>query len=312
MSAPSTPADPERPEKQLVCLGEGLVDLIGPDPSSGLAGELQVHFGGAVANVAVAARRAGAAVALASGCGRDCWGRFLVERLRAEGIDLRFYAELEGVPTAFAFAFLDPDGEPAFEIHGSGIDAAIASLAGREREIADAAAAVVFGSNTLVDAASHGVTEVIVEACVATGTPLMFDPNLRPGRWNDLDRARTACLPFATRSAVVKCNASEACWLLGRELPPAEAAEALVDLGPRLAVVTDGPGSVVCRGATVAEADPPRVEPVSPLGAGDAFMGSLAAGLLALDLDLSRAGEILGDAAAAGARACTHHGAVAT
>lgn len=295
--------------KPLVCVGEALVDLIGPDPSAGDAGELEVHFGGALANVAVAARRAGAPVALASGCGNDRWGRFLLERLRSEGVDLRFYSELEGVPTAFAFAFLQPDGEPSFEIHGAGIDAAIASLAGREREVADVAGAVAFGSNTLVDEVSRGITEAIVSAAADAGVTLMFDPNLRPGRWDDLERVRRLCLHFVGSSDVVKCNLSEARWLLDRELPSAEAADALVALGPQLVVVTHGGGTIVCRGASVAEAVPPQVQPVSPLGAGDAFMGTLAAGLLARDLDLSRADEVLPEAAAAGARTCTHLGA---
>jgi len=298
--------------KPLICLGEGLVDLIGPDPAGDAGGErdFEVHFGGALANVAVAARRAGAPVALASGCGRDRWGRFLLDRLRAEGIDLTFYAELDDVPTAFAFAFLGPGGEPEFEIHGEGIDASIASLVGRERELVDAAAAIAFGSNTLVSEASRAITTEISRLAGEAGVTLLFDPNLRPGRWEDLDRAREICLRCVAVVDVVKCNVGEARWLLAdSELSAEEAAEELHRLGPQLAVVTAGTDPVVARGATEASVVPPAVEVVSPLGAGDNFMGTLAAGLYAAGFDLSEAGSVLRDAADAAARTCTHIGA---
>ena len=294
----------------IVCLGEGLVDLIGPDPGDGRPADLEVHFGGALANVAVAAARAGAPVALASGCGADRWGRFLLSRLRKEGVDLRFYSEIGDAPTPYAFAFLDPAGEPTFEIHGEGIDAAIASLGSREEEIAGAAGAVAFGSNTLVSERSREITENVVAAAAERGVPLLLDPNLRPGRWADLDEARAVLMPMVNRADVLKCNASEARWLLGDEgAETADAAAALCELGPTLAVVTSGTGPVLARGAATAEVDPPEVESVSPLGAGDAFMGTLAAGLHERGFDLARAGEVLPAAAAVAARTCTHLGA---
>jgi sugar/nucleoside kinase (ribokinase family) len=48
---------------------------------------------------------------------------------------------------------------------------------------------------------------------------------------------------------------------------------------------------------------------VSELGAGDAFMGSLAAGLSKLDWDLSRVPEVLADASADAAACCRTWGA---
>jgi fructokinase len=295
--------------KSLICLGEALVDLICPEPvaSPAEAGRFEVHPGGALANVAVAACRAGAPAALASACGRDDRGRYLRKRLGAAGVDLSFYAELNGVPTPFAFASLDPDLEPTFEIHGAGIDDSIASLAGREEEIAAAAAAVVFGSNTLVDERSREVTAAVVTAAGARGAPVLFDPNLRPGRWQAIEDARGRCLDFVAAADVLRCNLTEARLLAGDDrLEAAAAAEAAVALGPELVIVTAGPDAAVARGACEAEALPERVEVVSPLGAGDAFMGAFAAGLHAGGYDLAAADVALEAAVAAGARVCTH------
>lgn len=297
---------------RLICLGEALVDLICPDPveDPAAATRYEVHFGGALANVAVAARRAGAEVGLAGGAGDDHRGRFLRGRLQREGIDLTFQAVLEGVPTPFAFATLDAEGEPAFDIHGAGIDAAIATLQGREDELVDAAAAIAFSSNTTVDARSQAVTRRVCDAAAAAAVPLLFDPNLRPARWADRERARVLCRSFAAAATVLKCNLAEARWLSGTDAgSAAEAAEELLGLGAELTVVTAGSAGIAARGACSFELVPPAVEMVSPLGAGDAFMGTLAAGLLDGGWDLARAPEALGRAAAAGAAACAHLGA---
>lgn len=300
-------------EKPLVCLGEALVDLICPDPVADRseATRFEVHCGGALANVAVAAARAGTPAALASACGDDDRGRYLRSRLAAIGVDLTFYGVVAGAPTPFAFAHLDLGLEPAFEIHGTGIDAAIASLAGREGEIVGAAGAIVFGSNTLVDERSRAVTEAAFDRARAAGVPLLFDPNLRPGRWADTAAARERCLPYVAATDILKCNLGEARWLLddGEVATAADAAEALAALGPTLAVVTAGTAPAAARGACAADVVPPDVELVSPLGAGDAFMGTLAAGLHAGGFELAGCGEALAAAAEQGALACTHLGA---
>ena len=45
------------------------------------------HFGGALANVAVAASRTGARAGLAGAAGDDEWGRWLAQRLEREGVE---------------------------------------------------------------------------------------------------------------------------------------------------------------------------------------------------------------------------------
>jgi sugar/nucleoside kinase (ribokinase family) len=52
------------------------------------------------------------------------------------------------------------------------------------------------------------------------------------------------------------------------------------------------------------------VEVVSTMGAGDAFFGTLAAGLAAAEWDVAGSRQLLVEAAAEAARACTHWGAL--
>jgi len=298
----------------IVCLGEALVDLIG-EPAGGEPERFGVHFGGALANVAVAAARSGAPAALFGGVGDDHFGRLLRRGLAAEGVDVAGLQTLPGTATAFAFVRVDGAGDPSFELHGAGIEAGVGALAGGERELLIGASALVVGSNTLTGGAALGVTRAAVAEAGQAGVPVLFDPNLRPGRWRRLEAALERCRELAAEVTVIKANLLEARRLVGApEAGQAEAAERLLELGPALAVVTSGPSGATARlaGRAAACSEPaPAVTRPRPLGAGDAFMGALAGGLHARDWDLDRVAEVLGDAVRAGSEACTRAGAIA-
>ncbi len=138
--------------------------------------------------------------------------------------------------------------------------------------------------------------------------PILFDPNLRPNRWERMDRAIGFCRELCDGAFLVRANRSEAEQLTGVS-DPESAASALCGLGARLGVVTMGAEGAVIRGAAEGRHDSPEVEVVAPLGAGDAFMGALAAELARLGWDARRAAEALPAATAAGARACEGWGA---
>ena len=74
-------------QRPVVCLGESLVDLLCEREAASLrdADEFRPHLGGALANVAVACRRAGAGAVLVSGAGDDPWGDWLRDSLDRHG-----------------------------------------------------------------------------------------------------------------------------------------------------------------------------------------------------------------------------------
>lgn len=296
----------------IVCLGEALVDLICERPVASLAeaDAFAPHFGGALANVAVAARRAGADAALAGAAGDDEWGSWLCGRLEREGVDLRFFELLEDEQTPIAFATFDEHAEPHFQIYGDAIKVAIAAVAPRLDYAIDAADALVFSSTTLATPVEREVTLRARELALAAGARVCFDPNIRPNRWGGDPRpAAAASRELIAGSFMVRANDSEARMIAGVD-DPREAAAELARLGAQLAVVTLGAEGAVMRGACEAELPAPRVEVVSTLGAGDAFMGTLVGGLAARDWDPTRADEALAPALEASAEACTRWAAL--
>ena len=296
----------------IVCLGEALVDLICERPVASLteADSFTPHFGGALANVAVAASRAGGEAALAGAAGDDEWGRWLRDRLEREGVDLRFFELLEGEQTPVAFASFDADRDPSFQIYGDAVEIAVAAIAPRLDEALDAASALVYSSTTLATDGEREVTLRARELALERGAHVCFDPNIRPNRWGgDPAPAARASRELIAGSTLVRTNREEAIAIAGVDDPRKAAAE-LAALGAELAVVTLGAEGAVMRGACEAEAPAPEVEVVSTLGAGDALMGTLVAELAARDWDLARAAEALEPALAAAAKACTRWSAL--
>jgi sugar/nucleoside kinase (ribokinase family) len=290
----------------ILCLGEALVDLICERPvrTLGEADSFRPHFGGALANVAVAASRAGGSAAMLCGAGDDDWGRWLRDRLEHEGVGLEFFELIEDEQTPVAFATFDAEGEPRFQIYGDAVEIAVASAAPRLQAAIAWADALVFGSTTLATEAERDVTHRARELAIGRGAHVCFDPNFRPNRWGgSSERAAEASRALVDGSFLVRANRSEA-MAIAEVDDPRDAAEAIAAMGARLAVVTLGEEGAVMRGACEAELPARPVEVVSSLGAGDALMGTLVAGIAARGWDAARAGEALGPALDAAADAC--------
>ena len=174
-----------------LCLGEAIVDLVCERPGAdwGDADAFAPHFGGAVANVAVAAGRLGAEVALAGGAGDDPWGRWLRARLDEEGVDLRWFGLVDGLATPVAFVVTDAEGEPRYQIYGEGIAATIQAVAPRLDEALDACHGLFFSSNTLAGDDERELTLRARRRALDAGQPVCFDPNLRLHRWPSAEPA---------------------------------------------------------------------------------------------------------------------------
>lgn len=299
--------DTSRP---IACLGEAIVDLVaerrighGDDPGAFLA-----HPGGAPANVAAIIASAGVPAALIGGLGADRWGKWIRDRLEAEEVGTTWLVEVPEAPTPVAFVTFDRAGEPTFEVYGEGIARSMDASRSVIGDALERSCALVIGANTMVGETERAVTREAVAGARSLGLPVLFDPNHRPGRWDDQDTGAELALELVAKSDLVKANRPEAALLTGFD-DPERAANVLLEMGPRLVVITDGPGRVIARGEAEAESTPEPVEVVSPLGAGDAFMGRLVADLYLADWDFSRAGEMLDDASAAAGECCRVWGA---
>ena len=288
----------------ILCLGETLVDFICERPVESVADAdvFVPHFGGAAANVAVLTARAGASVALASTVGDDAWGRWLRERLVAEGVDAELV--VSAGQTAAAIATVDDSGEPSFQIYGETLFEGGALGAAVPR-----AGALYFSSNTLVGPSERDATMAARDAALSADRPVIFDPNLRLSRWRSSAEAAAsvnACVPGAL---LVRCNEAEGTLMTG-EYDPERAALALLKAGARLVVITLGPRGALLRGEIRADAPGVAAAVRSTVGAGDSVTAVLLARLALAGWYPPAAAVALRDAVTAGAEACERWGAV--
>ena len=295
-----------------LCLGEALVDMICERRVDGLAeaDSFVPHFGGATANVALtAAQKVRGSAALAGGAGGDAWGPWLRDKLDRAGVDLTWFALMEGHHTPVAFVAVHADGDARYQIYGDAISMALEAVADRLPEAVQACDGLFFGSNTLVGKRERGLTRAARDQALELGKPVLFDPNLRLHRWRSVARAAAeanACVPGAL---LVRCNREEAEILTG-ERDPCAAAKALVAAGAQLALVSLGPDGALLRGAVAADVSGVPAQVVSTVGAGDCLTGVVVARLTDSGYDPAAIAAALPEAVAEAARACERWGAV--
>lgn len=294
-----------------LCLGEALVDLICEHPVADLgeAGAFVPHFGGAAANVAVAAARHGARIALAGGAGDDPWGHWLRDRLAGEGIALEWFELRPGHATPVAFVTVDAAGEAGYRIYGDGIAATIEALGDRVLGAVTAAEGLFITSNTLVGERERELTMAARARALELERPVVFDPNLRLHRWRSRADARSRACACVAGSLLVRANRPEAELMTG-EADPERAARALVKAGARMAVVSLGAEGAILRGELRADAPGAPARALSTVGAGDVLTGLLLARLALSGFYPPAVAAALPDAVAAAAEATERWGAL--
>ena len=139
--------------------------------------------GGSLPNIAVGAARYGAPVEMLGGAGDDEWGRWLRERLAAEGVGIDRFVLMPGAGTSHAFVSVDEDREPTFAFYGDEERPAAHAGADLDSALAGEAGVLVVGSDTLLGEAEREVTMRAAELGRERGWRVMCDPNVRPNRW---------------------------------------------------------------------------------------------------------------------------------
>ena len=272
------------PPRRVVCLGEALVDLVCRQPVASLveAPGFEPRVGGSLANIAVVAARFGARVEFLGGAGDDDWGRWLRASLAAQGVDVSRFVLAPSANSSLAFVAVSPSGEPSFTFYGDSDRPA--AHAGRDLEltVAGTPGILVLGGDTLISEREREVTLGAAELGRERGWTVLFDPNLRPLRWASEDEMLGETSRLVERARVVKCNLAEARALTGK-VDEEQAARALLNRGPAVAIVTRGDrGALLAGPRGLTEVTAARSMPVvDATGAGDCVAGVLAAALAA-------------------------------
>ncbi|MCC5466091.1 carbohydrate kinase family protein [Pelosinus baikalensis] len=106
---------------KVVCLGILVADLIAKPvaqfPSKGKltnVDTMELHTGGCATNTAIDLARLGEDVGVIGLIGSDALGSFILNRLKAENVDITGVKHTEQISTSTSMVFSDPDGERSF------------------------------------------------------------------------------------------------------------------------------------------------------------------------------------------------------
>ena len=300
-------------EPEVVCAGEILVDMIPREVGPYREGTiLEVHFGGAPANVAIGVTRLGHRSAFVGSVGRDPFGDMLVEYLANEDVYTGWLVRKDA-RTSLAFVVAKPQGERDFFFYRPPwVATADAMLEERDVdwEAVRRVKVVHISGVALSQPPLRDTVLKLMEVAKDAGAHVSLDPNFRSDIWlGDLERARLEFRGALERSTVVMLGYDEMEPLLGTS-DYREAAEKLFSVAPYLKYAAIRLGSrgayVAAEGGEQVLVEAFKVPVVDTTGAGDAW----AAGFIVFALLESRGlreAVLLSNAVAA--VKCTRRGA---
>lgn len=281
---------------RVVVIGSANMDIIGrvprlPQPGETVLGESLHHApGGKGANQAVAAARAGSQTIFVGKVGTDNYGDALRESLRSAGASVESLGEVADISSGVALILVDQDGANSIAV----IPGANSKVTPRDVDRLSSQIAaydvVVLQLEIPIETVEHAA-----RAARRAGARVVLNPA----------PARSLSPDLLAHCDVLVPNRSELQQLSG-VADPARGARALLRSDVGAVIVTLG-----ADGALIVTADDEIVVPafrtraVDTTGAGDAFVGNLAHGLVQ-NQSLEQAARF---AAAAAAMSVQRHGA---
>lgn len=249
------------------------VDKI-PAPGETVSGTGSAQFpGGKGSNQAVALARLaskGTDVAMVGQVGDDGFGRDMLAFLQGEKIDVSRIGVLRGVPTGIALINVDPNGENAIAVAPGANHAWARGLPDLPLKASDI---VVCQLEVPLE-----ITAAAFAAAKTAGATTLLNPSPMKPLPDDLLAATDILVVNEIEAAaLLKIRVSD---IDDRRLIPS--ARALIKLGPRAVVVTLGASGVLAVEADgrATRLPAPAVRAIDTTGAGDCFVGALAAALM--------------------------------
>jgi 5-dehydro-2-deoxygluconokinase len=280
----------------VITIGRVSVDLY-PEQSGVSLADVQTFrksLGGSPVNVAVAAARLGARAAAITKVGDDPFGPYIRTAMDEFGVDTRWVGTDPELRTPVVFCEIHPpDFFPLLFYREPKAPDMNISLDDLDLDAIRAARLFWTTGTGLSEEPSRSATLAALEARgsgpgaaggarrLRTSGITVHDLDHRPMFWEDRSEAGRMARAALEHATVAVGNQDEVDVAVGTR-DPWQGSEALLDLGVELAIVKRGPDGVLARTRDEAiEVEPIRLEVLNGLGAGDAFGGALAYGLLA-------------------------------
>lgn len=236
--------------------------------------------GGAPANVAVQAVRAGISAGFLGRVGQDLFGDFLISTLKSRGVDTAGLSQDPEAATTLAFVQLNDKGDRDFSFYRNpGADTRL-SFEDVDLSLVDNCRMLCFGSLLLTAQPSRSAAERLVDYARKKGKLTAYDPNWRPPLWKDRTEGIARMKSMISKADIMKVSGEELELLTG-ENSLRDGAAALLAQGVSLVAVTLGPKGCALFGRNFSLELPTYDTQVKDTtGSGDSFFGALLAKII--------------------------------
>jgi fructokinase len=234
-----------------------------------------LFLGGAPLNVAVHIARLGVPSGMISAVGDDVLGDEAISRMESYGVNTRFVARLKGIPTGTVGVKLDEHGNAKYDIRQNVAWDHIPFAEDLAKSL-EGASALVFGTLAMRSMDNFSVLDVLMDV----DWPMrVYDVNLRAPYYNIEE-----VLALSRFADLVKCNEDEAREICGAgtNVRPDSLAVRLADVtnAGRVCITLGEKGAVYAGPFGLQRAISPKVKAVDSIGAGDAFLAAMVAGIV--------------------------------
>jgi len=256
----------------IITLGETLIDFTPLDNDNR---DFRKNPGGAPANVAVALVRLGAKVSFIGKVGDDLFGKFLLNKLKEENVDITSTFSTKKARTAITFVSLDEKGDRSFEFYiDPSADRFLKPEEIKEKVFEDNKI-FHFGSISLIDEPARSATLKAIKLAKKNNNLVSYDPNLRLSLWNSVKEAKKIIVSVLDKCDILKVSKEELKFIT--EKSDIESGIKLIRNNYNIPYifVTDGNKGSYSYYSKLEYTEAYKVETVDTTGAGDAFVGGI-------------------------------------
>lgn len=211
--------------------------------------------------------------------GRDAFADVLLNRLTADGVDLRGVVQDPGLFTGVAFVSYNSDGSRNFIYCMPQHDKIAAQMYDKVTNFNawEQVDWLYINGATLASSDDHRkVCAYAVEQAISNGSKFCFDPNIRTELGNAAE-IRELCRPFIEKATLFLPNEAEIRSLFQMDLE-SSLTEAL-KLGPQVVGIKMGAnGCLLASTKAIEKVDGFQVECIDPTGAGDIYNAACLVG----------------------------------
>ncbi len=256
----------------IITLGETLIDFTPLDNDNR---DFRKNPGGAPANVAVALVRLGAKVSFIGKVGDDLFGKFLLNKLKEENVDITSTFSTKKARTAITFVSLDEKGDRSFEFYiDPSADRFLKPEEIKEKVFEDNKI-FHFGSISLIDEPAQSATLKAIKLAKKNNNLVSYDPNLRLSLWNSVKEAKKIIVSVLDKCDILKVSKEELKFIT--EKSDIESGIKLIRNNYNIPYifVTDGNKGSYSYHSKLEYTEAYKVETVDTTGAGDAFVAGI-------------------------------------